>query len=87
MRIVYSRIYVSRLRLAVSISFLALLFAPLTLPVAQSSRATKPLEGSAAYSQNVELKSLYESHQWFELCDAIQAKRTSDFYLGVVASA
>jgi hypothetical protein len=86
MRIVYPRIYISRLRLSVCISFLALLFAPFTLPVAQTNRATKPPKASAAYSQNAELKSLYEAHQWFELRDAIHATRASAFYLGVVAS-
>ncbi len=87
MRSVYSRVYVSRLRLAVCISFLALLFAPLTSPVAQSNKAIVLPERSAAYSQNTELKALYEAHQWFELRDAIQATRASAFYLGVVASA
>jgi hypothetical protein len=69
------------------ISYLALLFAPLTSPVAQTNWATKPTERSAANSRNAELKSLYEAHQWFKLRDAVQAKGASAFYRGVVASA
>jgi predicted aspartyl protease len=68
-------------------SYLALLFAPLPSPVAQTNRATKPTERSAPYSQNAELRSLYEAHQWFKLRDAVQAKGASAFYRGVVASA
>lgn len=78
---------ISRRRLMVFISYLALLLGPLTSPVAQTNRTTKSTEHSAPYSQNAELKSLYETHQWFKLRDAIQAKRASAFYRGVVASA
>jgi len=71
----------------VCISLLAWLFTPSTSPVAQTNRTTKPTKRDVANSQNAELKSLYEAHQWFRLRDAVQAKRASAFYRGVVASA
>lgn len=71
----------------VCITLVAWLFTPITSPVAQTNRATKTTKRDAANSQNAELKSLYEAHQWFKLRDAVQAKRTSAFYRGVVASA
>ena len=78
---------ISRLRLMACISLLAWLFTPITSPVAQTNRTTKTTKRDAANSQNAELKSLYEAHQWFKLRDAVQAKRASAFYRGVVASA
>jgi hypothetical protein len=71
----------------VCISLLAWLFTPITSLVAQTNRTTKPTKRDAANSQNAELKSLYEAHQWFKLRDAVQAKRASAFYRGVIASA
>jgi len=69
------------------ISLLAWLLTPITSPVGQTNRTTKTTKRDAANSQNAELKSLYEAHQWFKLRDAVQAKRSSDFFRGVVASA
>ena len=77
---------ISKLRLMVCISLLAWLFTPLTSPVAQTNRAAKTTKRDAANSQNAELKSLYEAHQWFKLRDAVQAKRASAFYRGAVAA-
>jgi predicted aspartyl protease len=77
----------SGLRLLVWISLLVWLFTPITSLVAQTNRTRKTTKRDAANSQNAELKSLYEAHQWFKLRDAVQAKRASAFYRGVIASA
>lgn len=71
----------------VGISLLAWVFTPIISTVAQTNSATKTTKRDAANSQSEELKSLYEAHQWFKLRDAVQAKRVSAFYRGVVASA
>jgi hypothetical protein len=71
----------------VCVSLLAWLFTPITSPVAQTNSATKTTRRDTANSHGVDLKALYEAHQWFTLRDAVQARRTPAFYRGVVAFA
>ena len=43
--------------------------------------------GDADERQNAELKSLYDSHQWFRLRDAVRASNAPALYRGAVAAA
>lgn len=45
------------------------------------------LSCSAADPSDSELKRLYETHQWFELRDIVQANKAPAFYRGAVAYA
>lgn len=58
--------------------------APATSSVGQPDKETERHDGGTRDSG---LKSLYDTHQWFKLRDAVQAARAPAFYRGAVAYA
>jgi predicted aspartyl protease len=53
-------------------------------PAGQTDKKT---ERHAGASRDSDLKSLYETHQWFKLRDAVRAVKATPFYRGAVAYA
>jgi predicted aspartyl protease len=78
---------ISRFCLIVCLCYAAPLCAPMALSVVQTDNSTKTTQRDAVNSQNAEVKSLYELHQWFKLRSAVKATKASAFYRGAVASA
>src|SRR5215204_5554318 len=84
MKRVLLTVLTSRRRL-ILLSSTILVFISIALPVAQTSQTTKvPERGNGPESA---LKSLYATHQWFKLRDAVQSTRASAFYRGAVSYA